>query len=768
VKIKSSLPVSIKTFISFAALLAMLFSLPGGASASQLVLNGNFNGNLDNWVAEEITKGAKMSWDTAGFEDDGSILFKISGRRTRGETRAAQKIVTRIQAGSSGKLEFAWKKNWSAILPIEQRIYAQLIKPDKTTVTLWVDKTLLNDNVWTAQSIDISGFLDQDGQYSVRFGAAFENGNSSAATTYAWFDNVRLTTSTGTTNKPKTSLISPTGFHKLAGKSYPVNGIAISDVGVAKVEIAIVRLYDNSYWNGNSWVKDIFWNQAEITSDKGKRLAAWAYVWPLPTSDGAHFKILARSTDITENVEVPPIENNVQVDNVGPTGNIYIEDAATYTNNRQVRVDIDVKGATKMRFSVNNGASWTSWESFAVGKTLTLPKGDGTKVVSAQFKDDSNNIYRISDSIMLDTTPPVTRHTFPTDKAKDITPNSSIGVVFYENMDPLSFKNDGTEQGSTIYIKQGSRWIAAETSYDDKTKTAKLVPKNPLDPGTIYTVYLDSGIKDAAGNALAANFSWNFTTAGSYRFSFKETIGAAGGKLEDGNQIISLEIPQGALAADTVVAIEELRDNKVPKMDGFTRYSPVYQMTPAQLPFIVPATLKIQYKLDEIPNPTDLRLVMYDDQQKKWLSAPDARIDLVNNQIIAPLPHLTIVAVTAQKDTSAPTTTIMAPTGAAELAGRLYNAYGLSTDNSGIAKVELAINRQSDNAYWNGADWQASEVWVEAKIVDKTERTRVTWFYRWVLPADKYTAYQIRARATDNDGNVESNPNAIQVKLKGN
>jgi len=739
---------------------------PLRASASQLIVNGSFERNLSEWQATEVSKGVVLEWDDAGFKDDGSALLKASGRSRSGETQAVQNTWLHINAGAEGTLEFAWKKNWSAILPIQHNIYIDLVKPDKTIARIWENKTLLNDNTWRAGSIDIGRFLDQKGTYSLVLGAIFENGKADGAATYAWFDDVRLNISNSMLKGSKTSLLMPTGSGKLVGKSYLIGGIAVDDIGISKVQVAIERLYDQTYWNGNSWVKERFWNEAAVTGGRGTRIASWSYTWPLPTSDGATYKIYARTENITNNLELVPVESIAQVDNVGPTGGISIEGGAEHVNSEAVRLDIDIKGATKMRFSTDNAKSWSEWEDFIAAKKLTLPKGDGTKIVTAQFKDDSGNGFQISDSVVLDTTAPVTRHIYPAQKAKNVSPNSSIGVVFYEKMAPWSFRNDGTEIGSTLFLKQGSRWIAADASYEDKTKTVKLVPHGPLDTGTTYTVYLTDRIKDRAGNPLAANFSWEFTTSGSFQSMLKETVGATGGTVHGADNLVSLEIPQDALAADTVVTIEELRDKKVPPMKGMTRYSAVYQLSPNELPFNSPVTLRIKYKQDDVHNPTELRLVYFDETQEKWLPVQNAAIDLVNNQITAKITKMMTVTVTAQDDASAPSTSIIAPTGATEIAGRIANIFGVSHDNSGVSRVELSIKHQSDNTYWNGSDWQQAEVWLKSKATTQKDRTKATWSYMWALPDNKFTVYEIRARATDKGGNVEASPDLVRVRLR--
>ncbi len=740
---------------------------PAPAHADQLVLNGDFKSDLSNWEPRELTKGITTSFDGAGFENGGSLGFTISGRRSRGESSARQRITVPIKAGSTGKIEFAWRKNWTTILPLEQRIYINLIKPDNSSVTVWTNRHVLNDNTWVTESVDISQYLDQTGGYHISVGAAFENGNAREAVTYAWFDSIKLDIAMGLSSAPQTSFLNPTGASKLAGSIYPISGVAVDDAGVAKVDLAITRLYDKAWWNGTSWVKNECWNAAKVTSNTG-RSVTWIYPWPLPTSDGAHFKILARSVDITGNKESIPIENDVAVDNVGPVGNIFIEDAATYTNNQKVRTDVEVRGATEMRFSLDNGQTWTDWEKYAPTKTLILPKGDGMKIVNGQFKDDSDNSYVISDSITLDTVSPVTRHIFPAMNATKVLPGTGIGIVFYENMDPLSIKNDGTEQGSTFYLKQGSRWISASASYDEKAKSAKLLPRERLEPGTAYTVYLTTGIKDAARNPLAANFSWSFTTEGSYQSSFKQTVGPAGGVVMDNNQTVFLEIPASALSTETTIMLEELRGNDVPDVAGATRYSPVYRIDPLQMPLGSPATFRIKYKPDEVPDPTSLRLVFYDEKQKKWSPVQNTRIDLVNNQLVAPLPSLAMVTVIAQSDPAGPSTAIIDPTGANEIGGRTYAVYGLSTDNAGIARVEVSIARQSDKSHWNGHDWQTPEIWLPAKIINGKGSPEASWRYLWILPEDRFTGYILRARAVDNAGNVESDPNIVGIKLTGN
>jgi len=751
-----------KLFTAVFLFILSLFLLPSYALADQLILNGGFSDGLSGWVLSNAPQRMKAVWDGAGCQDRGSLNFKLANRGSRDEAYITERITEQIQSGSQGTLSFAWKKNWSSILPLQQRIYIDLIKPDKSTVTLWENREILNNNSWESISIDISRFLDQSGNYALRIGALFENGNAKKAAAYAWFDDIRMDIQIDKDSAPQTALLYPIGARELSGDIQSISGISVDNNGIAKVEIALVRLYDNFYWNGNSWVKNEHWNPVKIISSNRKnRMVSWRYLWPLPTSDGASFKIEARATDAAGNLEKIPAKNFLNIDNVGPTGKIFIEGPASYTNNRLVHVKADVRGAKKMRFSVDNGQTWSRWTEFSPTTVLTLPEGDGIKIVSGQFKDASGNLYQTSDNITLDMTPPVTKHIFPSANATGILPDSSISIVFYENMDPLSFKNDGTEEGSTVYIKQGTHWIPANTSYDNKTKTAKLIPKRNLDTGATYTVYLTTGIKDAAGNPLAANFSWSFTTVGSPVSSFRETIGAAGGKLEDANQLISLEIPQNALTKDTLITIEESKAKNY--LYGIDKYSPIFRIKPYQLSFNVPATLKVKYRPDEVPDPTSLRLMFYDMPHKRWLPVDNSRIDLAHNQIIAPISGALIVTITAQNDMSPPYTSIVAPTGMERLKGINVSIYGVSVDNVGISEVEIEIVRLDDGSYWNGSSWQSFETWLKAKMVSGKDKPNATWSYSWQSPKKATSNYRIRARAIDESGNIELNPAILQI-----
>jgi hypothetical protein len=55
--------------------------------------------------------------------------------------------------------------------------------------------------------------------------------------------------------------------------------------------------------------------------------------------------------------------------------------------------------------------------------------------------------------------------------------------------------------------------VTGTVTYDAPTKTATLTPSANLASSTTYTATITIGVEDAAGNPLASNYTWSFTTA---------------------------------------------------------------------------------------------------------------------------------------------------------------------------------------------------------------------------------------------------------------
>ena len=114
--------------------------------------------------------------------------------------------------------------------------------------------------------------------------------------------------------------------------------------------------------------------------------------------------------------------------------------------------------------------------------------------------------------VKLDKGAPTVGTVSPTNGATGISPTTNVEATFSEAMDadtltPRTFTL--TKQGSTSPLE-------ATVSYDGANKKATLDPTSDLEANTPYTARVTggpSGAKDPAGNALAQDRTWSFTTA---------------------------------------------------------------------------------------------------------------------------------------------------------------------------------------------------------------------------------------------------------------
>ena len=111
-----------------------------------------------------------------------------------------------------------------------------------------------------------------------------------------------------------------------------------------------------------------------------------------------------------------------------------------------------------------------------------------------------------------DMDPPVILSTAPSNAATGVSTTAVVTVTFNEPIDPATINNN------TFELRNPSNTLVpAVVSYNAATYTATLAPAAALLNATLYSVVIKGGttgprVKDAAGNALAANQNWSFTT----------------------------------------------------------------------------------------------------------------------------------------------------------------------------------------------------------------------------------------------------------------
>jgi methionine-rich copper-binding protein CopC len=103
-----------------------------------------------------------------------------------------------------------------------------------------------------------------------------------------------------------------------------------------------------------------------------------------------------------------------------------------------------------------------------------------------------------------DTTPPTVSSVSPAIGTTDVAVNSSIAATLSENMTAGSFTT------ASFTLSGGAGVVIGAVSYNGSTATFN--PTADLAYATTYTATISTGVTDAAGNALAANYVWSFTT----------------------------------------------------------------------------------------------------------------------------------------------------------------------------------------------------------------------------------------------------------------
>ncbi len=188
----------------------------------------------------------------------------------------------------------------------------------------------------------------------------------------------------------------------------------------------------------------------------------------------------------------------------GTMAGIAINYGAPLTNNPSVVLTlkaVDASGVSHMQVS-NDGTNWSAPEPYATTKTWTLSSGDGTKTVYAKFMDNAGNWSEaISDTIVLDATPPVVTITSPT------------GVTTRDNTPLLTYTASDAASG-----------VAAVVVKVDGNVVSK-VSGNSLDTLSDGPHLVRVEATDAAGNPGSAEVT--FTVDSTMTLAFVGTVSAS-------------------------------------------------------------------------------------------------------------------------------------------------------------------------------------------------------------------------------------------------
>jgi acid phosphatase type 7 len=156
---------------------------------------------------------------------------------------------------------------------------------------------------------------------------------------------------------------------------------------------------------------------------------------------------------------------------------------------------------------------------------IKLELGDGSYTwqfikMNGIVADSSSDVYGAGGSEQChgappsaDTTAPTVTNVAPLAGATGVAVTATVEAAFSEAMDEASVET----AGNFTLVKQGTTTpVAATVGYDPLSHQATLTPNAALEASVTYTATVKSGangVKDAAGNPLAADKVWTFTTA---------------------------------------------------------------------------------------------------------------------------------------------------------------------------------------------------------------------------------------------------------------
>ncbi|MBC7541891.1 MAG: DUF3494 domain-containing protein [Candidatus Sericytochromatia bacterium] len=103
------------------------------------------------------------------------------------------------------------------------------------------------------------------------------------------------------------------------------------------------------------------------------------------------------------------------------------------------------------------------------------------------------------------TAPATVVSTTPASSALSVATNANLKVTFNRPME------SSTLNASTFTLAQGSTSVPGSVTYANNVAT--FTPTSALTANTVYTGTVTTGAKDTTGNALSANYVWNFTTS---------------------------------------------------------------------------------------------------------------------------------------------------------------------------------------------------------------------------------------------------------------
>ena len=219
--------------------------------------------------------------------------------------------------------------------------------------------------------------------------------------------------------------------------------------------------------------------------------------------------------------------------------------------------------------SLPNNTAFTA----TVTAAATDLAGNGLAGNTAAFPNAGSHVWTFNTAAVGDTTAPTVTVVNPLDGSTGICLTKVVSATFSEAMDPA------TVNAASFFVTDRGADVPGTVTYDAARQTARFVPSNATGLAASRTFIATivagaAGVKDLAGNPLAVNRVWSFTTgvqpcAAGVNLGSAASFGSFGGAAGITNQGINTVVGGniGTTAACTLIT-------------GFHDAANVYTQTP--------------------------------------------------------------------------------------------------------------------------------------------------------------------------------------------
>lgn len=207
--------------------------------------------------------------------------------------------------------------------------------------------------------------------------------------------------------------------------------------------------------------------------------------------------------------------------------------AVALTNDITATFSTEMNENTGSKFALHNGTAAVTGSASYDGSTLTftsnedlLPNTVYTATIDKSAVDlngtgmVNDHVWSFTTGAQPDVTKPTVTQSDPANNSTGVARNKLITANFSEEM--LA----STINTSNFKLLKGTAEIAGTVTYSGTT--ASFNPSNNLEAGTTYTAKITTDAQDLAGNGLAANNAWDFTTSATSSGLAVVNLGSAG------------------------------------------------------------------------------------------------------------------------------------------------------------------------------------------------------------------------------------------------